>query len=105
MWKSRRIYQCYILLIIKKCPYDPYIHHGNSLTLKNCIDNGYYHESVGGSCYLCRLEGKGKCPHYGFEVFIKPRENNINQSISSSDYVIFFEQYTGRYYSEFNSLF
>lgn len=85
--------------IIKKCPYDPYIHHGDNLTLKNCLDNGYYHESADGSCYLCRLEGKGKCPHYGFEVFIKASENSVTESISASDHVIFNDQYPGeRYY-------
>ena len=48
-------------LIIKKCPYDPYKSHGKSqgfIILKNCIDNGYFHESSDGSCFLCRLEGK-----------------------------------------------
>ncbi len=33
-------------LYIKKCPFDPYISHGNSnksQTLKNCIENGYTH--------------------------------------------------------------
>ena len=51
-------------LYMKKCPYDPYIHHGDPGVLKDCLDNGYFHESADGSCYLCRLEGKGKCPHY-----------------------------------------
>lgn len=58
--------------IIKKCPFDPYIHHGDGDTLKNCLKNGYFHESRDGSCYLCRLEGKGTCSHYGLEVFIHP---------------------------------
>ena len=84
-------------LIIKKCPYDPYEHHGDSYTLKNCIDNGYYHESADGSCYLCRLEGKGSCSHYGLETFIVPNKVvNLNlSSISSSDHVIFSEHYSG----------
>jgi hypothetical protein len=84
-------------LIIKKCPYDPYEHHGNSYTLKNCIDNGYYHENADGGCYLCRLEGKGLCSHYGLETFIVPNKvANLNQrSISSSDHVIFSEHYPG----------
>ena len=41
-------------LFIKKCPYDPYINHGNYpyfVVLKNCIDNGYFHESNDGSCF------------------------------------------------------
>jgi len=84
-------------LIIKRCPYDPYEHHGDSYTLKNCIDNGYYHESADGSCYLCRLEGKSLCSHYGLETFIIPNKvANLNlRSISSSDHVIFSEQYPG----------
>ncbi|MBO7241274.1 MAG: hypothetical protein J6U90_02310, partial [Methanobrevibacter sp.] len=34
-------------LIIRRCPYDPYKHHGddNGKLMKNCRDNGYYHES------------------------------------------------------------
>lgn len=84
-------------LIIKKCPFDPYQHHGEGDTLKNCIDNGYYHESADGSCYLCRLEGKGSCYHYGLETFIVPNKvYNLNlSSISSSDHVIFSDQYPG----------
>ena len=84
-------------LIIKMCPYDPYEHHGDGNTLKNCIDNGYYHESADGSCYLCRLEGKGTCPHYGLETFIVPNKvANLNlRSISSSDHVIFSDHYPG----------
>ena len=58
-------------LYIKKCPYDPYIHHGDYGVMDDCLKNGYFHESADGSCYLCRLEGKGKCPHYGFEVLFK----------------------------------
>jgi hypothetical protein len=79
-------------LIIKKCPYDPYISHGNMITLKNCLENGFFHESSDGSCFLCRLEGKGVCPHYGFETFIIPAPvNNSSQVIGpcSSDHVIY----------------
>lgn len=81
-------------LIIKKCPYDPYTLHGtgNYNTLKNCIDNGYFHESDDGPCFLCRLEGKGTCPHYGFETYIvPPRPNSTNQTSapSSIDHVVF----------------
>ena len=76
--------------IIKKCPYDPYIMHGQHDydTLKNCIDNGYFHESSDGSCFLCRLEGKGICPHYGMETYITPKEltNNSNNSNTSSNF-------------------
>ncbi|MDR0900188.1 MAG: hypothetical protein LBM26_00850 [Methanobrevibacter sp.] len=91
-------------LIIKKCPYDPYENHGYGHTMKNCIDNSYYHESADGSCYLCRLEGKCGCGHYGLETFIIPNKiaiedyNNGNfkdKGISASDHVIFNEQYPG----------
>ena len=80
---------------IKKCPYDPYKSHGNSikfLTLKNCLENSYYHESNDGSCLLCRLEGHSTCNHYGFETFIVP-STSINQNVimapCSIDHVIF----------------
>ena len=82
-------------LTIKKCPYDPYIHHGDPDVLKDCLDKGYFHESADGSCYLCRLEGKGICPHYGFEVFIQPHTPLGNDSVSGSDHVIFHDGYTG----------
>ncbi len=92
--------------IIKKCPYDPYVIHGNFgyNTLKNCLENGYFHESSDGSCFLCRMEGKGTCPHYGMETFILPsnppvftNNNSTNISLNSSfkrapssiDHVIF----------------
>jgi hypothetical protein len=88
-------------LIIKKCPYDPYISHGqsNNLTnLKNCIFNGYFHESSDGACFLCRLEGKGICPHYGMETFVIPSVS-ANETLSSgpcgSDHVIFNDHYEG----------
>lgn len=82
-------------LIIKKCPYDPYIHHGDGDTLQNCLKNGYFHESADGSCYLCRLEGKGICPHYGFEVFIVPYCVGVEYSVSGSDHVVFHDRYPG----------
>ncbi|MEE0934823.1 MAG: hypothetical protein U0L42_04040 [Methanobrevibacter sp.] len=82
-------------LYIKKCPYDPYIHHGDPGVLKDCLKQGYFHESADGSCYLCRLEGKGKCPHYGMEVFIQTHTPLINDSISCSDHVVFHDHYTG----------
>lgn len=82
-------------LYIKKCPYDPYIHHGDPGVLKDCLKQGYFHESADGSCYLCRLEGKGKCPHYGMEVFIQTHTPIINDSISCSDHVVFHDHYTG----------
>ena len=79
--------------IIRKCPYDPYKHHGddNGKIMKNCRDNGYYHESRDGACYLCRLEGKSGCEHYGFETFINPQKTNETDRISAcgSDHVIF----------------
>lgn len=83
-------------LIIKKCPYDPYIHHGDPGVLKDCLKQGYFHESADGSCYLCRLEGKGKCPHYGMEVFIQTHTPLINDSISCSDHVVFNDHYPGK---------
>ena len=80
-------------LIIRKCPYDPYKHHGddNGKIMKNCRDNGYYHESSDGACYLCRLEGKSGCEHYGFETFINPQKTNETGRVSAcgSDHVIF----------------
>lgn len=83
-------------LTIQKCPFDPYIHHGDGLTLKKCLDSGYFHESADGSCYLCRLEGKGKCPHYGFEVFVTTVLNpEVELSVSASDHVIFNDRYPG----------
>lgn len=82
-------------LFIKRCPYDPYIGHGNFpyfVVLKNCIDNGYFHDSSDGSCFLCRLEGKVTCPHYGFETFVAP-SNSSNSTLMfapcSSEHVIF----------------
>ncbi|WP_407377290.1 hypothetical protein [Methanobrevibacter sp.] len=83
-------------LTIKKCPYDPYTHHGDPGVLDDCLDKGYFHESADGSCYLCRLEGKGTCPHYGMEVFIQPHTPLTNDSISCSDHVIFHDHYTGQ---------
>ena len=83
-------------LIIKKCPYDPYIHHGDPGVLKDCLDKGYFHESRDGSCYLCRLEGKGTCPHYGLEVFIQTHTPLMNESISCSDHVMFHDHYKGQ---------
>lgn len=93
-------------LIIKKCPYDPYIHHGDPGVLKDCLDKGYFHESADGSCYLCRLEGKATCPHYGFEVFIQPHTPLTNESTSGSDHVIFHDHYPGEKIDEtdFDSL-
>lgn len=78
-------------LIIKKCPYDPYIMHGigDYNILKNCIDNGYFHESADGPCFLCRLEGKGICPHYGMETFVVPNYST-NTSLNSSNYTTNF---------------
>ena len=87
-------------LIIRKCPYDPYKHHGddNGIIMKNCRDNGYYHESRDGACYLCRLEGKSGCEHYGFETFINPQKTNETGRVSAcgSDHVIFSDDiYSG----------
>lgn len=83
-------------LTMKKCPYDPYVHHGDPGVLKDCLDKGYFHESADGSCYLCRLEGKGKCPHYGMEVFIQPHTPLDNESLSCSDHVVFADHYNGQ---------
>ncbi|MGI6464071.1 MAG: hypothetical protein ACOX07_00690 [Methanobacterium sp.] len=92
-------------LFIKKCPYDPYNLHGNrndKVNLKNCIDNGFYHVSNDGACFLCRLEGKGVCPHYGMETFIIPPpspniSNNSSTAPSSVDHVIFNDTGDGTY--------
>ena len=89
---------------IKKCPYDPYQSHGNStkfITLKNCIENGYYHESNDGACLLCRLEGRSTCNHHGFETFIIPSSSQNQQTRRapcSIDHVIFNNE-------NFNSLY
>ncbi len=85
---------------ITKCPYSPYQQHKNKNILKNCIKNQHYHESSDGACYLCRLEGKSNCPHYGLEVFIQPSPKELNNTTisgpSSSDHVIFSaEPYPG----------
>lgn len=85
-------------LYIKMCPYEPYKSHGQSnryFNLKNCIDNGYYHISSDGACFLCRLEGKSTCPHLGLETFILPGETSINtlsKAPCSVDHVIFDDQ-------------
>lgn len=97
---------------IKKCPYDPYALHGNRasgdnitlINLKNCVENGFYHESADGSCIFCRLEGKGSCSHYGLESFIIPGSIPSSQAYNSSfeapcsiDHVIFDEKIGGTY--------
>ena len=82
-------------LTIKKCPYDPYVHHGDPGVLRDCLDTGYFHESADGSCYLYRLEDKGKCPHYGMEVFIQTHTPLGNESLSCSDHVVFADHYNG----------
>ncbi|OPX58084.1 MAG: hypothetical protein A4E25_01847 [Methanobacterium sp. PtaB.Bin024] len=95
-------------LYIRKCPYDPYELHGSSqdlMNLKNCLDNGFYHESSDGSCFLCRLEGKGVCPHYGMETFILPApsenlsylNNSSATATSAPDHVIFDDTGHGTY--------
>lgn len=98
-------YNAYLLasspLIIKKCPYDPYVHHGDGNTLHECLKQGYFHESADGSCYLCRLDGKGVCPHYGMEVFIQTRYIFKNDSVSCSDHVVFNDRYEGKYLDKY----
>jgi hypothetical protein len=61
------------------------------MTLKNCIENGYYHESSDGACILCRLEGKSTCIHYGFETFIilAPSNDHFIKAPCSIDHVLF----------------
>lgn len=83
-------------LYFKRCPYDPYHSHGHSnsySTLKNCIDNGYYHLSADGSCIFCRFEGKSVCNHTGLETFIVPGTSNLSCDYApcSVDHVIFGE--------------
>ncbi|HMK53507.1 MAG TPA: hypothetical protein VK444_01885 [Methanobacteriaceae archaeon] len=90
-------------LFIKKCPYDPFKAHGDTKnldTLKNCIDNGYYHESNDAACYLCRLEGKSTCYHQGMEIFIVPApQRNVSffKAPCSVDHVIFSDNSTTIY--------
>lgn len=78
---------------ITKCPYSPYTQHKNKNILKNCLENQHYHESNDGACYLCRLEGKSSCPHYGVETFIQASPQELNNTTiygpSASDHVIF----------------
>jgi len=81
--------------IIRKCPYEPYEVHGSALVMIDCIQNGYYHESNDGACYLCRLEGKATCPHRGLETFIIPHGLNNGSTIASVDHVIFGDLYEG----------
>jgi hypothetical protein len=103
--------------LLKKCPYEPYTYHGNGnkfSVLKNCIENGYYHESHDGACILCRLEGKAICIHPGFETFISPSykiDKKLLNAPCSIDHVIFSgneygnETYPGEvieYYSTIN---
>jgi hypothetical protein len=83
-------------LFINQCPYDPFVFHGDPVTmgtLKNCLDNGFYHESNDGACYLCRLEGKSTCPHQGLEIFILPHptSNQSDYAPCSVDHVLFAE--------------
>lgn len=96
-------------LYIKKCPYDPYELHGSThdlINLKNCLDNGFYHESSDGACFFCRLEGRGVCTHYGMETFIIPdaslnpryANNSSFTAPSSSDHVIFNDTGNGTYF-------
>lgn len=97
-------------LIIKKCHYEPYSNHGNPGTLKNCLDNGYFHKSQDGACYLCRLEGKSTCIHYGIETFILPSplinssDLNNTSATCSIDHVIFGEdKYPGELINYFQT--
>ncbi len=91
--------------IIKSCPYQPYNIHVENHTLNNCLNNGFYHQSNDGSCYLCRLEGKATCNHPGIEVFINPRPLNnpgLLSSAASIDHVIFDDYvYTGKFFTVF----
>ena len=89
-------------LYFKKCPYDPYHSHGDSnsyLTLKNCIDNGYYHLSAAGPCIFCRFEGKSLCNHTGLETFVLPGISNLSRDYApcSVDHVIFGESHSEIY--------
>lgn len=85
-------------VIIRKCPYHDYIQHGNDNgTIKNCINNQYYHNSHDGMCIFCRLENKTSCNHYGFETFIIPTKI-VDKAPASIDHVLLnnpHEQYSG----------
>ena len=89
-------------IYIKRCPYDPYHSHGHSnmgLTLKNCIDNGYYHLSADGACIFCRLEGKSVCGHTGLETLVLPGNGKLNYETGpcSVDHAIFSATPAGIY--------
>lgn len=107
---------------LDRCSFEPYESstdgHGVNATppiqnLGYCLSNGYYHDSSDGACYLCRLEGKAVCSHYGIETFIVPQVSNNNTLIFapvSIDHVIFdstntysgkaliYEVSSGKYY-------
>lgn len=82
--------------IIKKCPYEPYETHGSIPVMLDCIQNGYYHKSNDGACYLCRLEGRATCIHQGLETFIISYMLNNGSTIASIDHVIFNDLYEGQ---------
>ena len=81
-------------IIIKKCPYEEYSHHGNNnQTITNCLKNHYYHNSHDGMCILCRLENKTHCNHYGFETFIQPT-HIYEKAPASIDHVLLNDKNT-----------
>lgn len=89
--------------IILQCNFEPYSSpkdgHGANVTsteiqnLLSCLGTGNYHESSDGACYLCRLEGKSTCSHYGIETFIVPKpvveDSSTNFAPVSIDHVLF----------------
>jgi hypothetical protein len=94
---------------LDRCSFEPYDSstdgHGVNATppiqnLGYCLSNGYYHESSDGACYLCRLEGKAVCSHYGIETFIVPPLSNsatLTFAPVSIDHVIFSDSpYSGK---------
>ncbi len=60
-------------IVIRQCPINDYSQHGNSnRTMMFCLNNHFYHNSHDGMCFLCRLENRTGCNHYGLETFILP---------------------------------
>lgn len=58
-------------------------------------------KAVTGACFLCRLEGRSVCSHYGFETFITPagsNNNTVSQAPCSLDHVIFNDKTYYRIY-------
>lgn len=85
-------------IIIRECPINNYIQHGNTnQSMMFCLNNHYYHDSHDGMCLLCRLENSSSCNHHGLETFILPAKI-FDAAPVSIDHVLLNDrnnQYTG----------